>query len=82
MKAGQKKINRQALRLAATTLILAEGCTTTLNVKTFLRHRGYRAYQADVSKGLFAVAQREGWAINDNGAFRVYYFPRLAALPQ
>ncbi|MGM9507006.1 hypothetical protein ACS5NO_04750 [Larkinella sp. GY13] len=81
MKAGAKKTNRQAVRLAATTLILAEGSTTTLDVKTYLRNRGYEAYQAVVSKLLFLVAQREKWAVNDNGTYRVYYFPNLTALP-
>jgi len=82
MKAGQKKIDRQAVCLAATTLILAEGSTTTLGVKLFLRKRGYEVYQADVSECLFEVAKREGWAINDNGSFRVYYFPSLRLLAQ
>lgn len=81
MNTGTKKTTRAAVRMAATTLILAEGSTTTLNVKNHLRNRGYRAYQADVSTWLFSVAQQEKWAINDNGLFRVYYFPNLTALP-
>ena len=81
MKAGAKRINRQAVRMAATTLMLAEGSTTTLDVKNRLRKQGYLAQQADVSKWLFAVARQEKWAINDNGTYRVYYFPNLTALP-
>lgn len=81
MKAGAKKMTRQAVRMAATTLIMAEGSTTTLDVKNHLRNRGYLAYQSDVSTRLFEVAQQENWAINDNGTFRVYYFPNLTALP-
>ncbi|WP_111626898.1 hypothetical protein [Larkinella arboricola] len=81
MKTGAKKITRQAVCLAATTLILAEGSTTTLDVKNHLRNRGYRAYQAEVSTWLFAVAQQQNWAINDNGTYRVYYFAPLTALP-
>lgn len=81
MGTGAKKTTRQAVRLAATTLILAEGSTTTLDVKNHLRNRGYRAYQAEVSTWLFAVAQQEKWAINDNGTYRVYYFAPLAVLP-
>ena len=81
MKAGAKKTNCQAVRLAATTLILAEGSTTTLDVKNHLRNRGYQAYQAEVSNWLFAVARQEKWAVNDNGHYRVYYFPNLTALP-
>ncbi|CCH55353.1 hypothetical protein BN8_04607 [Fibrisoma limi BUZ 3] len=82
MNAKQKKAGLRAVRMAATTLILAEGCTTTLCVKNFLRNKNYLAYQADVSKWLYAVAKREGWAVNDNGRFRVYYFPSLKPLPQ
>ena len=82
MRTGQKQINKEAVLLAATTLILAEGSTTSLGVKLFLRHRGYKVYQADVSECLFTVAQYQGWSVNDNGLFRVYYFPKLAQLPQ
>ncbi|GAB3748786.1 hypothetical protein [Spirosoma pomorum] len=82
MNAAQKKITPAAVRRAATTLILAEGGTTSLIVKQFLRNRGYQAYQADISKCLFALALKEGWAINDNGMFRVYYFPTLGLMPQ
>lgn len=78
MNATAKPLDRRAVRMAATTLILAEGCTTTLCVKQFLRNRGYYARQAEVSKWLFAIAGQQGWAINDNGLFRVYYFPRIA----
>lgn len=82
MKAGLKKIDKQAVRMAATTLILAEGSTTTLGVKLYLRQRGYEVYQSDVSDCLFDVATREGWSINDNGSFRVYYFPSLRIMAQ
>ncbi|GAB3552494.1 hypothetical protein [Spirosoma fluminis] len=82
MNAALKQITPSAVRMAATTLILAEGSTSTLIVKQFLRNRGYQAYQAEVSKWLFVVALEEDWAINDNGLFRVYYFPTLPALPQ
>ncbi len=80
MNPDLKKVDRNAVRMAATTLLLAEGSTTTLNVKNHLRIRGYRAYQAEVSAWLFEVAQAEGWAINDNGTFRVYYFPNFTGL--
>ena len=75
MNADLKKVDRNAVRMAATTLLLAEGSTTTLNVKNHLRSRGCRACQVEVSAWLFEVAQAEGWAINDNGTFRIYYFP-------
>lgn len=77
-----KSLDRQAVRMAATTLILAEGCTTTLCVKQFLRNRGYYAQQAEVSKWLFTIAGQQGWSVNDNGLFRVYSFPRPASSMQ
>jgi hypothetical protein len=72
-----KPLNRQAVRMAATMLMLAEGSTTTLNVKMHLRDQGYRAGQSEVSSWLFRIAQREKWVINDNGLFRVYHFPNF-----
>lgn len=77
-----KQINPFAVRLAATTLILAEGSTSTLIVQQFLRNRGYQARQAEVAKWLVVVALKEGWSVNDSGLFRLYYFPTLAPLPQ
>ncbi|QHW00763.1 hypothetical protein [Spirosoma endbachense] len=82
MNASLKQITPSVVCLAATTLILAEGATSSLIVKQFLRNRGYRAYQSEISNWLFTVALQEGWAINDNGMFRVYYFPTLKTLPQ
>ncbi|MBO0930627.1 hypothetical protein [Fibrella aquatilis] len=72
-----KSLTRQAVRMAATTLMLAEGSTTTLHVKAYLRDQDYRATQADVSSWLFRIARRERWVVNDNGQFRVYYFPNF-----
>jgi hypothetical protein len=82
MNATLKQITPSAVCLAATTLILAEGSTSTLIVQQSLRNRGYRANQAEVGKWLGVVAQAEGWAINDNGLFRVYNFPTLGAISQ
>lgn len=71
--------------MAATMLMLAEGSTTTLNVKLYLREQGYRAGQSEVSSWLFRIAQRERWVINDDGLFRIYQFPafmsKLLAAP-
>ncbi len=67
--------------MAATMLMLAEGTTTTLRVKQYLRDHGFRAGQSEVSSWLFRIATREGWTINDNGAVRVYYLPNVMALP-
>jgi hypothetical protein len=72
-----KPLNRQVVRMAATMLMLAEGSTTTLSVKLYLRDRNYRAGQSEVSSWLYRIAVREKWVINDNGLFRVYYFPNF-----
>lgn len=77
-----KPITPFAVRLAATTLILAEGSTSTLLVQQFLRNRGYQARQAEVAKWLVIVALEAGWSVDDSGQFRVYQFPTYAALPQ
>ncbi len=76
-----KKVTLESVRSTATTLILAQGVTTTLDVKRALRHRRYWARQADISQKLIRVALREGWSVNDNGTFRVYYFPTLPVFP-
>ena len=82
MSVKSKKASPLTVQLAANTLILAKGCTTTLDVKLFLRKRGYRAFQGDISKWMYALAPQEGWAVNDNGLFRIYYFPQLRPIPQ
>ena len=79
MNTTLKRITPSAVRLAATTLILAEGRTTTLIVQQFLRNRGYQTRQAAVSKWLLAAALQEGWGIDSNGIFLIYSFPTLNA---
>lgn len=74
---NEGKLPRQAVLLAATTLILAQGCTTATIVKVALRQRGYNVYQAEVAKRLFEVAQSEGWRMDDNGPVRIYFFPQV-----
>lgn len=76
---NEGKLTRQTVLLAATTLILAQSCTTTTIVKVALRQRGYNVYQAEVAKRLFEVAQSEGWKMDDNGPVRIYYFPQVWA---
>ncbi|UFH56611.1 hypothetical protein [Spirosoma sp. KNUC1025] len=82
MNVTLKSITPTEVCQAATTLILAEGGTSTLVVQQFLRNRGYQTNQAEVSKHLLAVAMQKGWAINDNGLFQVYHFPTLSTFPQ
>lgn len=76
-----KPLNRQAVRMAATMLMLAEGSTSTLTVAPYLREKGFRAGQSEVSSWLFRIATRERWTINDNGTGRVYQFPNFMGLP-
>ena len=70
------------VKITATTLILAEGTTTTLEIKKHLRKQGYTAYQADISKQMKQIAQEEGWQAYDNGIFYIYTFPHLGLMPQ
>ncbi|GAB3886972.1 hypothetical protein [Spirosoma agri] len=79
MNPSVDQITPSLVGLAATTLIVAEGATSELVVKQFLRNQGYPPYQAEVSKWLLTVAMQEGWAINDTGLFRVYRFPTQRA---
>lgn len=79
MEIQRKKLDPLVVRFTATTLILAEGSTTTLAVKNALRQRGYEARQADVSQWLFVISLWENWTIDDNnGVHRVFHFPRFA----
>lgn len=74
MRTTFRQLTPDAVLLAATTLILAEGNTTTLCVQQFLRNRGYQARQAEVSDWLCAIARQQRWTIHDNGLFEVYGF--------
>ena len=80
MNVTMKRITPAAVCQAATALIVAEGGTSTLLVQQFLRNRGYRTHQAEVSNWLATVALQEGWIINDTGLFRVYAFPAISAM--
>jgi hypothetical protein len=76
------KPDNNAVKLAATTLILASGCTTTLEVKLHLRKQGFQALQKDISKKMREVALKEGWVHIDNGQFFIYTFPQIGISPQ
>jgi hypothetical protein len=76
------KANLNTVKMIATTLILAEGVTTTLEVKKYLRGKGYRAFQDDISNQLWQIANQEHWLYYDNGMFRIYTFPQIGLLPQ
>jgi hypothetical protein len=78
MQTQRKKLDPIAIRLAATTLILAEGSTTPLAVREALHRRGYEARQADIAEWLLVICFYESWHVKDNGQYRVYSFPRVA----
>ena len=77
-----KKPDLQTVKMAATALILAEGSTTTLEVKNHLRKKGYSVFQSDLSIQMRFIAQNEGWYTYDNGMFIIYSFPQLGIIPQ
>lgn len=79
---NKAKATRNVVKMAATTLILASGVTTTLEVKNYLRQRGYLAFQNDISEKMLSIAHQLGWAYLDNGIFRIYTFPQLGVFPQ
>lgn len=68
--------------MAATALILAEGSTTTLEVKNHLRNKGFTVFQDDISIQMRSIALNEGWFTYDNGMFIIYSFPQLGIIPQ
>lgn len=77
-----KPLTPDAVCLAATTLILAEGGTTSLLVQQFLRNQNYLVKRIDVSIWLVCVAIKEGWLIDDNGLFLIFSFPTKRPLSQ
>lgn len=77
MEAQRKKLDPLVIRFVATALILANGSTTTLDVKKSLRQRGYEARQADVSQWLLVICFWESWAVKDNGKHRIYSFQKF-----
>ena len=82
MNTMQKQVTPDAVCHAATTLILAEGGTTSMIVQQFLRNRNYQVKRIDVSVWLVCLALDEGWLIDDNGMFLVFSFPTPRLLPQ
>ncbi|GAB2599672.1 hypothetical protein [Spirosoma areae] len=82
MNTTQKQLTSEAVCLSATTLILAEGGTTSLIVQQYLRNQGYQAKRIDVSIWLVCIAMQEDWLIDDNGLFLVFSFPTHRSSPQ
>lgn len=75
-----KKPRKNTIKNAAEHLISIYGCTTTLEVKKYLRAMGYIAFQWDISKKMDAICDENRWAFNFNGQFRVYFMPTQLAV--
>lgn len=82
MNTKQKQLTLDAVCFAATTLILAEGGTSSLIVQQFLLNQGYQARRTDVSIWMVCVAIQEGWQVDDNGMFLVFSFPTTRSSAQ
>lgn len=68
-----KTLNKEIVKRVAENLLIANGKTTTLEVKKKLRARNYFALQADISLFLAHISEEEGWEYECNGVYRTYY---------
>lgn len=59
---------------AVNWMLLTQQYTTTLEVKNFLRNRGFWAIQADISRAMDKMYQAGVLDYLDNGTFRQYYY--------
>ena len=69
-----KQAGKAAVKQAAEYLILTNGETTTIEVINWLKQEGYIAYQADIARWMFKIAQEQNWEFRCNGRQRVYHF--------
>lgn len=69
-------IDKQMVKEAAEALMSQHGATTTLEVKNWLRHNNFIAYQWEVSALMDTLAEEEAWAFQWIGKFRVYFIPK------
>ena len=76
MNSPHHYIDYASVRQAAEDLIKSNGATTTLEVKNYLRSRGFIAFQAEVSKLMEDVAREMDWEYEWNGRFRIYFSSR------
>lgn len=76
---ANKPITREIVRIAATTLILAEGSTTVLGVQLMLRERGFEVYKSrdSICKALDEIADAEKWDVINGVMIKSYAFPTL-----
>jgi hypothetical protein len=68
-----KTLNKEIVKKVAENLLIANGKTTTLEVKNKLRARNYFALQIDISILLDHISEEEGWYYDYNGVYRTYY---------
>ena len=63
-----------AIKQAAEHLMLSNGATTTLEVKSLLRQQGYHAVQSDVSMWMDRLSYELDWEYTCNGRNRNYHY--------
>lgn len=71
-KSMNKSLDKNATLLAAAALIIANGSTSTLEVKNSLRNQGYFATQVTVSQFMDELAKEGEFQFQDNGMYRTY----------
>ena len=76
-----KRPNKRSVQKAADHLIAIYGSTTTLEVKKYLRAKGYIAFQRDVSSKMELLSDELGWAFMCNGQYRAYFVPVATTTP-
>ena len=67
-----KDLTKDETQKAAVDLIKMFGTTTTLDVKTELRGRGFKADQSEVSKFMAELAKELKWKTQKDGNHVVY----------
>jgi len=73
-------VTKDAVRDVAEDLMRSNDTTTTLDVKTELRNRGYWATQPEVSKFLRELADEKDYDFTTNGIYNVYSFADPASI--
>lgn len=69
-----KTVTRDDIISAVNLMLLTDDFTTTLDVKNFLRERGYWVVQQDVSEVMDMLYSSGILKYLDNGTYRNYYF--------
>ena len=69
-----KLAGKTAIKQAAEHLMLSNRETTTLEVKSLLRQKGYTAYQSDISMWMDRLSRELDWVFSCNGRNRNYRY--------